>query len=162
MKLRIIAAVVCFGVMAEAQASEGLLFAAVYLCHAEEVNTAIVQHCSAQLPDLAPRAAAAYEKWVQTNKTRAATAKKICLQYIDVPYPGDPDLTPVDIKNRRDAFEENRKTVIADILKDLKAHRQPAARCKEIIAGMERDEPEGIFDDMIRKAKRDGRIKVDD
>ena len=166
MKLRSLAAGACFGVMAQVQASRGLMVARVYISNAVEIKTAISNHCSTQFPDLVARSSQAYEKWLQTNKSRLATLKKFCSKNLILPSEGDEGTTPLDIKNRLGINikinEENRKIVIDDIIKDFKADREPAARCKEYYAEMEQGKPEEIFDDAIRQSKSDRRLNVGD
>jgi hypothetical protein len=59
-------------------ASEGLIFAAVYECNADEVNREMVQTCTDTYPELSPLASDAMGKWRARNSVKAKRAKDAC------------------------------------------------------------------------------------
>jgi len=59
-------------------ASEGLIYAFVYECGADDVNQNMVQACSTRYPDLSAAASEAISKWRTRNSDRAKRAKDAC------------------------------------------------------------------------------------
>jgi hypothetical protein len=59
-------------------ASEGTFRAAMYYCMAIEVNTALINSCSSQHPELASSLAAALESWRRRYGERAEAAATGC------------------------------------------------------------------------------------
>lgn len=59
-------------------ASEGLIFAAVYECNADEVNRDMVQTCMDGYPELSTVASEALVRWRARNAVKAKLAKEVC------------------------------------------------------------------------------------
>lgn len=59
-------------------ASEGLIFAAVYECNADEVNRDMVQTCTDRYPELSTVSFEALVKWRARNAVKAKLAKVAC------------------------------------------------------------------------------------
>lgn len=59
-------------------ASEGLIYAAVYECDADDVNRNFVDACSNRYPELSGVASEAISKWRARNSIKAKRAKDSC------------------------------------------------------------------------------------
>ena len=59
-------------------ASEGMIYAAVYGCEADEINRVMVEACSSRFPGLAKQADEALAAWRDRNLAKANAAAKAC------------------------------------------------------------------------------------
>ena len=73
-------AIACIALLAPTAttASEALIYAAIYECHADEINQDLARICSDTFPAMSSDAADALSKWRSRNSIRAQQEKDSC------------------------------------------------------------------------------------
>ena len=66
-----------------AAASEGLMYAALYYCHAQEMNRTLVRSCSVKFPAQAGQAEKALAKWSSEYGAKAQAGARKCQANIE-------------------------------------------------------------------------------